>query len=168
MKEALTMTLPEENTAELIAQLWELLEPVIRAEGKELIEVEYRREPHGWVLRLYIDQEDGITVNDCAKISHVAGDLLDVADPFRNPYHLEVSSPGLSRPLRKWEHFRNYLEKIVEVRTAAPIENRRRFKGVLVDVDPARIVVNCEGQIFEIPFTLIERARLCYFESFEG
>jgi ribosome maturation factor RimP len=167
-KETMHMTLPEENTAELIAQLWELLDPVIRAEGMELIELEYRREPTGWVLRIFIDQEDGISVNDCAKISHVAGDLLDVADPIRSPYHLEVSSPGLNRPLRKLEHFRKYLEKIVEVRTATPIDNRRKFKGVLVDVDPARIVVNCEGQVFEIPFTLMERARLCYFESFEG
>jgi ribosome maturation factor RimP len=161
------MTSSEDKTAELIEQIWGLLEPVVRSEGLELIEVEYRREPHGWVLRLFIDRDDGISVEDCARISQVAGDLLDVADPIPNPYHLEVSSPGLNRPLRKLEHFRRHIDKIIEVRTLTPMGNRRNFKGVLVDVDPTRITMNCDGQVFEIPLLLLERARLCYFESSE-
>ena len=161
------MTSSEDKTAELIEQIWSLLEPVIRAEGKELIEVEYRREPHGWVLRLFIDHADGIFVDDCARISQVAGDLMDVTDPIPNPYHLEVSSPGLNRPLRKLEHFQRYIGKIIEARALSPLENRRRFKGVLVDVDATQITINCDGQVFQIPFPLLERARLCYFESSE-
>jgi len=161
------MTSSDDKTAELIEQIWGLLEPVVRSEGMELIEVEYRRESVGWVLRLFIDRDDGITVEDCARISHVAGDLMDVADPIRNPYHLEVSSPGLNRPLRKLEHFRRHIDEIIEVRALTPIGNRRNFKGVLVDVDPTRITMNCDGQVFEIPLPHLERARLCYFETLE-
>ncbi len=87
----------------LIDRIWSLLEPVARSEGMEILEVEYRRESIGWVLRLFIDREEGVSVDDCARVSRVAGDLLDVADMIPNPYHLEVSSPGLNRPLRKWE-----------------------------------------------------------------
>jgi ribosome maturation factor RimP len=150
---------------QLIAEIWQLVEPVIRVDGMELVEVEYRREPHGWVLRLFIDQEGGITVDDCARVSHVVGDLLDVADPIDSQYHLEVSSPGLNRPLRKWEHFQRYLGNIVDVRTGTPINNRRKFKGKLIDVSLEGVTLDSEGQVFDIPFNLLERARLRYFES---
>ncbi len=149
----------------LVAQLWQLLEPLIRAERMELIEVEYRCESQGWVLRLYIDQEDGITVDDCARVSRVVGDLLDVADPIVNPYHLEVSSPGLNRPLRKWEHFQKSIGNIVDVRTGTSIHNRRKFKGRLIDARPEGITVDCDGHPFDIPLNHLERARLRYFES---
>ena len=157
----------DDKTAQRIDQLWELLEPVVLAEGLELVEVEYRRESHGMVLRLFIDQEGGVSVNDCAKVSHVVGDLLDVSDLIASHYHLEVSSPGLDRVLRKAEHFQKQIGNIIEVRTTMPIEKRRKFKGILVDTRPEGITVNCEGQLFEIPLALVERARLCYFETFE-
>ena len=160
----------EETTTELANQLWEMIEPVIQAEGMELIELEYRRESQGWVLRIFIDQPDGITVEDCARISQVVGDLLDVADLIQNPYHLEVSSPGLNRPLRKIEHFKMHLGKIIEIRTSSPLDpaqNRQKFKGTLKAVHPEAISVDCQGGVFEIPFALLERARLCYFDSFE-
>jgi ribosome maturation factor RimP len=159
------MTEGGNKTREVVAQTWQLVEPFIRAERMELLEVEYRCESHGWVLRLFIDQEDGITADDCARVSQVVGDLLDVADPILNQYHLEVSSPGLNRPLRKLEHFQRHLGSIVDVRTSIYINNRRRFKGKLLDTQPGGITVNCEGHVFEIPLSLLERARLCYFES---
>ena len=155
----------ENRNKALVTQIWQLVEPVIRSERMELLEIEYRCEPHGWVLRLYIDGEDGITVDDCARISHVAGDILDVADPIANQYHLEVSSPGLNRPLRKVEQFQKYLGSIVDVRASTSIDNRRRFKGKLIAVRPEGITVDCEGHVFDIPFDLLERARLRYFES---
>jgi ribosome maturation factor RimP len=157
----------EDKTTELINQLWQLLEPVILAEGMELVELEYRRESPGWVLRLFIDQPDGITVDDCAGISQVVGDLLDVADVIENPYHLEVSSPGLNRPLRKLEHFKMYQGSMIEVKTSAPLQNRRKFKGILMETGTEEIEVDCQGRIFKIPLELLERARLCYFDSFE-
>jgi ribosome maturation factor RimP len=158
----------EPKQAEMTAKLIEMIEPVLRVEGKELVDLEFRRESPGWVLRLYIDQEDGITVDDCAKISHVVGDLLDVADVIRTPYHLEVSSPGLNRPLRKPEHFENVMGKVIEVRTLEPLDNRRRFKGVLERIDPSGIIVHCDGQNYVIPLPLVERAHLCYFDSMES
>lgn len=152
----------------IISQVWNLVEPVISAEGMELIEVEYRRESNGWVLRLFIDREDGVSVDDCAHMSRVAGDLLDVADLIFNPYQLEVSSPGLNRPLRKWEHFTKQLGKIIEVRTLEPIETRRNFTGILLDATAEWIKLNCDGQIFQLDMSLLERARLRYFESLES
>jgi ribosome maturation factor RimP len=154
-----------EDIEQVVADIWTLAEPVIRVEGMELIEVEYRRESHGWVLRLYIDQEGGISVDDCAKVSQVVGDVLDVADLIKISYHLEVSSPGLDRPLRRKEHFEKYVGKIVEVLTSEPMEGRRRFKCILEAVLPAHIVLGCNGSRWEIPFSNLERAKLCYFES---
>ena len=155
----------ENKTKQVVAQIWQLVEAVIRSEGMELLEVEYRCESHGWVLRLFIDQEDGITVDDCAQISRLVGDLMDVADPIVNQYHLEVSSPGLNRPLRKWEHFHRYLGSIVDVRTSTSIHNRRKFKGKLIDARPEEFTIACEGSVFEVPLSFLERARLRYFES---
>jgi len=153
------------KTQRLIAEIWQLVQPVIGGEGMELVEVEYRCEPQGWVLRLFIDQDGGVTVDDCARVSQVVGDFLDVADPIANQYHLEVSSPGLNRPLRKLEHFQRYSGSIVDVRTSTPINNRRKFKGKLIDVRPESITLDCDGQVFDITFDLLERARLRYFES---
>jgi ribosome maturation factor RimP len=157
----------EEKSTELIDQLWQLIEPVIQSEGMELVEMEYRREPHGWVFRLFIDQPDGITVDDCAQISHLIGDLLDVTDVIPNQYHLEVSSPGLNRPLRKPDHFKAHQGKIIEVKTSIPLQNRRKFKGILLQAHPEQIEIDSQGEVFTIPLTILERARLCYFESYE-
>jgi ribosome maturation factor RimP len=132
----------------------------------ELVEVEYRHESVGWVLRIFIDNEDGVTVNDCARMSHVVGDLLDTADVVPNAYNLEVSSPGLNRPLRKAKHFEEQVGHIVEVRTTEPLEGRRNFKGVLRSFDVGIIKVDCDGKIFEIPMSFLDRARLKYFETF--
>ena len=104
-------------------------------------------------------------MDDCARVSRVVGDLLDVADLIANQYHLEVSSPGLNRPLRKWEHFQGHLGSIVDVRASTSINNRRKFKGKLIDAGPEGITVDCDGHLFDIPFNLLERARLRYFES---
>lgn len=155
----------EDRSRQVVERLWSLATPVIRAEGMELIEVEYRRESHGWVLRLFVDREEGITVEDCALVSRVVSDLLDVEDPISGPYHLEVSSPGLDRPLRKWEHFRDHTGQVVAVRTREALEGRRNFKGTLRSACPETIQVECDGTVHEIAIDNIERARLRYFDS---
>lgn len=157
----------EDKARQRVQDIWALVQPVIQAEGLRLIEVEYRREPKGWVLRLFIDREDGVTVDDCARISQVVGDLLDVADPIPTAYHLEVSSPGLNRPLRRREHFVEQVGNVVQVRTVEPLGRRRNFKGLLTSVGEDDFTVECDGQPFCIAFDLVERARLCYFESQE-
>jgi ribosome maturation factor RimP len=101
-------------------------------------------------------------------VSRVVGDLLDVEDPISGPYHLEVSSPGLDRPLRRWEHFQDHLGMIVFVRTREALEGRKNFKGTLVDARPETIQMDCDGNVHEIALDNIERARLRYFESQEG
>ncbi len=155
----------EEN--ELIGEVWDLLEPVIAAQGMEILEIEYRREPVGWVLRIFLDIDRGISVEDCAEISRIAGDLLDMADLIRTPYNLEVSSPGIDRPLRKLEHFQKQIGNVIEVRTITPIQNRRNFKGELKEAASEGIIMECEAGSYSIPLPFIERARLLYFESVE-
>jgi len=150
---------------ELIAEIWKLFDPVIAAQGMEILEIEYRRESIGWVLRIFLDGERGISVEDCAKISRIAGDLLDVADLIQVPYHLEVSSPGIDRPLRKLDHFQKYIGDIIEARTVSPIQNRRNFRGELKQASSEGVVIECEAVSYSIPMALIERARLLYFES---
>ena len=153
---------------QIITAAWELLEPVVAAEGLELVELEYRRESPGWVLRLFLDRAQGITVEHCAQMSRLLGDLLDVADLIPNAYHLEVSSPGLNRPLRKPQHYQQQLGHIVELRTLAPINKRRNFRGVLRAADEQQVAVDCDGQLFEIALADIERARLRYFDSMDA
>lgn len=155
----------EDPTRAVVQKIWELTTPVISAEGLELVEVEYRRESQGWVLRLFVDRDGGVTVEDCAAVSRIVGDLLDVADPIAGPYHLEVSSPGLDRPLRRWEHFRQQIGKVVAVRTRTALGTRKNFKGILVAANPEAIRVDCDGTIFDIPLEAVDRARLRYFES---
>lgn len=156
----------EKDPGKLIAEIWALLEPVVISKGMEIIDLEYRRESIGWVLRLFVDNESGISVDDCAAISRLAGDVLDMADLIPNSYHLEISSPGLNRPLRKWEHFQKQIGQIVEVRTTVPVgQKRRNFKGTLKEVSPERVIIESDGQDHAIEIGNIERARLLYFES---
>jgi ribosome maturation factor RimP len=150
---------------ELIGEVWNLLEPVIQAQGMEILEIEYRRESAGWVLRVYLDRDQGISVEDCAEVSRIAGDLLDVADLIQTPYNLEISSPGIDRPLRRVDHFQKHIGDIIEVRTRSSIQNRRNFKGELKAVSPEGVTIECDMRGYLIPTPLIERARLLYFES---
>lgn len=158
----------EEAARTVVQKIWNLTTPLITAEGMELVEVEYRRESQGWVLRLFVDRDGGVSVEDCAAISRLVSDLLDVEDPIQGPYHLEVSSPGLDRPLRRWEHFQRQIGKVVTVRTRRPIGARKKFKGTLMAAHPESIRVECDGTPFDIPLDAVERARLHYFESLEG
>ncbi len=160
--------LVEKEDNRFVREIWDLLGPVITSQGMEILEIEYRRESSGWVLRIFIDSESGISVDNCATVSRVAGDVLDVADLIPNSYHLEVSSPGLNRPLRKWEHFQQHVGDIVEIRTVVPLQARRNFRGPLREVSPEQIVVECDGKGYTIALPLIERARLLYFESIES
>lgn len=156
---------PEQQTQATIDKVRRLVEPVIAAEGLELVEIEYRREPLGWVLRLFIDREDGVGIDDCTLVNRLLGDLLDVADPIAHAYHLEVSSPGLDRPLRTWRHFAREVGHVVAVVAREPIDNRKKFKGILRSAEADIITLDCDGQSFSIPLAQVERARLRYFET---
>ncbi len=141
----------------------QVAEPLVVAEGMELVEVEYLREQVGWILRVFIDKPGGVGLEDCSHISRTLDTVLDVEDFIPQEYHLEVSSPGLNRPLRKPDHFRRAEGKKVKVKTYGPIGEppRKNFSGVLKGVQDDSVTVDIEGAgSFRIPFRDIAKAHL--------
>lgn len=141
-------------------KLESLLKPTIESMGFELWAVEYMPAGRHSTLRLFVDKESGITVDDCADVSRQVSAVLDVEDPIDAAYNLEVSSPGLDRPLIKKEHFERYQGKTVRLRTATAILGRKKFKGPMTQVSDEGIVVEVDGELYEIPFDLIDKANL--------
>jgi len=144
----------------LLQEVRQVVEPILQSQGRELVDLEYQRESQGWVLRIYIDREGGVTVEDCAEVNREVGTNLEVRDLIANPYVLEVSSPGLTRPLKKAEDFIKYQTRLVKVKTFKPIEGRRNFKGTLLGLEGERVRLMVEGRIFEIPLQGIIKANL--------
>ncbi len=146
---------------EIEARVSSIASPILQSENLELVDVEYRREARGWVLRLYIDREGGVTLDDCARASEEIGRLLDVEDFITNPYTLEVSSPGLNRVLKKESDFMTFRGRLVHVKTYAPIGNRRRFKGKLLGLsENGEVEIEVEEGVFHIPLSNIAKANL--------
>ena len=142
--------------------------PIVRDEGMEVVDIEYRRESGGWVLRLILDKEGGVTLDDCTRVSQEVGRNLDVEDIIPTSYTLEVSSPGLTRPLKTEKDFLKYLQRLVKVKTVDPIENRRQFKGRLQGVSENGVEIQVDGKIFQIPFSNLAKANLEVDESMLG
>ena len=144
-----------------------LAEPIVAAEGMELIDVEYLREHEGWILRLFIDKAGGVGLEDCTQASRAVETALDVDDVVPHEYSLEVSSPGLNRPLTKPAHFERAVGKKVKVKTFGPLTARpgeiprKSFTGVLKAVGSAEVTVEVEGAgAFQIPLKDIAKANL--------
>jgi ribosome maturation factor RimP len=138
-----------------------LVESVVSPMGYEPVGVEYVQGGAGSaVLRVYIDHERGITLEDCEAVSRQLSSVFDVEDPIAGHYDLEVSSPGLDRPLFKLEQFDRFNGQRASIRLTAKLNGRRRFEGALAGVDGSRILLDAEGERFELPFELIETARL--------
>jgi ribosome maturation factor RimP len=142
------------------AELRRVLEPGVKALGFELVDVELAGQGRRSTLRVYIDSPRGVTVDDCAKVSRQLSAILDVEDPIPGSYALEVSSPGLDRPLVTPEDFRRFRGEEVKLRTADAVNGRRNFKGRLVEAGDDGIVIEVDGQRFELAYSGIERARL--------
>ena len=142
------------------ADLRNLLEPGVSAMGFELVDVEMVGSSHNPTLRVYIDSPRGVNVDDCASVSRQLSALLDVEDPLPGHYTLEVSSPGLDRPLVKPEDFRRFIGETIKVKLQAPILGRRNFSGRLVDVTAEHAVVEVDKEIVNLAFGDMERARL--------
>jgi ribosome maturation factor RimP len=145
---------------EIVDRVRGIADLILSNEGMELVEIEYRRESKGWVLRLYIDKAGGVTLNDCTHISQEVGRSLDVEDFISTSYTLEISSPGLPRPLKKEKDFIKYCNQIIKVKTIDPIENRRQFKGKLLGISENRIEIETEGGIIQIPVSNVAKANL--------
>jgi ribosome maturation factor RimP len=151
--------LPEEAFNKIKA----LAEDLLQEEKMELADLELLREGRGWVLRLFIDKSGGITLDDCASISRQIGDQLEVEDliPFR--YTLEVSSPGLDRPLKKDQDFLRHIGNQIQVITRSPWEGRSFFKGKMLDYQVSGALSLAEKEkVWEIPVSLIAKARLVF------
>jgi ribosome maturation factor RimP len=141
-------------------QLDALIETTVTGLGYELWGYEYRPQKESALLRVFIDSENGITVEDCGRVSHQLGSALDVDDLIPLAYILEVSSPGIDRVLFVPPHYARYLGRTVKIRTRLPVEKRRNFVGKLQDVNDERIAVEVEGIVYEIVYDLIDRGRL--------
>jgi ribosome maturation factor RimP len=139
----------------------EILEPGIRAMGYELVGVEYQGGDKGsGLLRVYIDSEQGISAEDCQKVSYQVSGVLDVKDPIHGHYTLEISSPGLDRPLFRQQDFERFAGQLARVRMTHPLDGQRKFKGRLRGLAGDNVVIEQEGQEISLPFDDIEQARL--------
>ncbi|MDH5386843.1 MAG: ribosome maturation factor RimP [Gammaproteobacteria bacterium] len=143
-----------------VSHLWELFEPVIEDMGYELIEIEYHPNPNYGVLRLYIDKEDGILVEDCSAVSRQISAILDVEDPVPGKFNLEVSSPGMDRPLRRVEDFERFTGEVAKIKTSMIFEGQRNFKGRINGIEDDLVIIECENKEVRLPVTAIDKARL--------
>ena len=145
---------------EIVDRVHAIADPILVNEGIELVDIEYRRETKGWVLRLYMDKEGGVTLDDCTRVSQEVGRSLDVEDFIQTPYNLEVSSPGLTRPLKTEKDFMKYRDHLIQVKTVDPVVNRRRFKGRLLGISGNQIEIQSDEGVFQIPFSNVAKSNL--------
>lgn len=144
-----------------ISELRRIIEPAIAAIGFELVGCETQRQRNKMTVRVYIDSENGVTLDDCARVSRQISSVLEVEDPLMGPYDLEVSSPGLDRPLFTLSHFQRFVGRKITLRLRAPIDNQRNFKGVITAVEGEEIFLKTDEKLeLKIDFEEIEKANL--------
>jgi len=144
------------------ALIAELITPTVEALGLVLWGIEHGSQGKYSLLRIYIDSEEGITIDDCERVSRQVSAILDVEDPISGEYTLEVSSPGVDRPLFSEEQFALYLGEEVSVRTRGPIEGRRKFKGIIAEVSDGTVVLTIDGENYQLPHAEIDKAALVF------
>ncbi len=137
-----------------------LLTPVVNGLGFTLWGIEFRSSQKHAHLKVFIDHKDGITVDHCSDVSHQISGVLDVEDPINVPYTLEVSSPGIDRPLMKIAHFEQYVGSTIKVRLSWAINNRKNYMGTLISVNQDEITIEVDGETTEFPFNAVKRANL--------
>jgi ribosome maturation factor RimP len=161
---AVSLTRAEEQKT--IDQVWRLTEPLCAAEGVSLIHVEYQRESTGRVLRLYIERPGGVSLDDCVQVNRMVSDLLDISLDNDHPYNLEISSPGLDRPLGKPEDYDRFTGHRARVRTWQAIDGRRNFTGTLEGLQEGNAVrIRIEKETRTIPLEAIKTARLVNYNG---
>jgi len=134
---------------------------VAARQGCELVDCKYVNDGGRWFLRVYIDREGGVTIGDCSSVSRQMSAILDVEDFIPPAYHLEVSSPGLDRPLNTPDDYQRFSGEPIKIRTAAPVHGRRRFRGTLDKFENETVTLtDSNGEVFEIPLDKVRSARL--------
>ncbi|MEI6898101.1 MAG: ribosome maturation factor RimP [Psychromonas sp.] len=146
--------------ASLEQRLTEMFAPSVEDLGYELVGIEYIRAGSHSTLRVYIDQDAGILVDDCAAVSRQISALMDVEDPITNEYTLEVSSPGLERPLFNATHYAAFSGETVKIQLRMPIQNRRKWKGIIDRVEGEIICVNVDGTLERFALSNIQKANI--------
>jgi ribosome maturation factor RimP len=144
-------------------QIEAMVEALLKAERLELVDLEFRKEARGWVLRIFMDKPGGVTLDDCSEISREIGDQIEVNELISHAYTLEVSSPGLDRPLKKDKDFLRSIGKLIQLSTKVPLEGQTFFKGILLDYrvsDNLRLAGTKKN--LEIPVDIITKARLVF------
>lgn len=137
-----------------------LVEPVVEGLGYECVGIEYNPHPRHGLLRVYIDTENGVLLEDCTKVSHQLSGVLDVETPIPNNYELEVSSPGIDRPFFKLSQFKQFLGSTVTINLFKPINQQRKITGIIEKVESSIILLRRADQVLEIPFQAMSKARL--------
>ncbi len=157
--------------AQIIEQVEALVEPILADLGFELVDLEYQREERGWVLRFYLDKEGGITLDDCAEASREISSILDVEDVVDTAYNLEVSSPGIERPLKKAKDFERFSGQLARIKTLVSIDpegcgqKRKTFVGTLDGLDGSQVLLTLKDKRaaqIRIEMDQIDRANLEY------
>ena len=147
---------------DLLESVVALVEPIITGEDMELVDLQFRRENRGWVLRILLDKEGGVKVADCTEISRQVSTLLDVKALIDYSYVLEVSSPGLNRPLKKEVDFERFKGKKVFIELDRSIDGQGKFSGKLLGIDGGIITIMTEKGNIQVSFSWIKKAMLCY------
>jgi len=151
------------ETKRIINEVSPLAEGLLCESGMEMVDLEFQFEGGRWTLRIFIDKEGGVTVDDCANVNKELGDLIEAKNIIDYPYVLEISSPGLNRPLKKEGDFIRSIGKIVRLRLSRPINKRRKFSGRLTNVREGMIsLLVDDGSLVELPLKEIDKARLKY------
>lgn len=140
----------------------ELAEPILESMGFELVDVEYLSQQGRWVLRLFIDKEGGVTIDDCAYVSGELGDLIDVKSHIDHGYVLEVSSPGLDRPIKKEKDLLGSIGKRIKVKMAAPEKGRRHYTGFLRDFRAGMLYMEVDGELVALDWRQVDKANRVY------
>jgi ribosome maturation factor RimP len=148
---------------EILEKVRGIAAPLAAQEGMELVDVEIGGAGGRQALRLFIDRPGGVSLDDCTAVSRAVSAALDVEDPIQGTYDLEVSSPGLDRPLRTPEHFQKFAGQKVRVRTYGPLaecENRKTFVGILKGFEEGKVVVDVDGKVFHVPHAQVSKANV--------
>ena len=145
---------------ETIERIERIVTPILEEESIELIDIEFRPSGKRWLLRIYIEKEGGVTISDCEKVNRELGRTLDVEDILEHPYTLEVSSPGLTRPLKSIKDFERYTGKQCKIVTSKPMEGRNDFTGEIVRTTGDGVEIKGKIGVFTIPICDIKKAHL--------
>lgn len=144
----------------ILEKLEAIISPILENLGYQLVDCELITNTGRMILRVYIDKDGGITIGDCSSVSRSIGDVIEIEDILKKAYSLEVSSPGLDRPLRKPEDFKRFSGSTVKLKTARPVNGRSNYKGLLEGMDGNDIVIRVDGVECRVPITELSKARV--------